>query len=183
METINRILGIESFLRSWAVVPENPVLFPIRRGATGHRNLTGAPQAPAVTLGLCQPQFVESLETGVRDLVLSLIRQFACVTYSSCEGHVTEDGGAVLCGRNVAILCRDAGEHERLRYRLEAAVRRVSTPMTFVALEIAENILETDIGDMPSLDLNFVPLSPVPGQYFTELELVYDDLLRQIEHC
>jgi hypothetical protein len=179
---VNRILGIESFLRSWSVVPENPVLFPIRRGATGHRNLIGSPQAPAVILGMWQPQFVESLETGVRDLVLSLIRRFSCVTYSSCEGHVTEDGSAVLCGRNVAILCRDAEEHERLRYRLEAAVQRVSTPMTFVLLQVADNVLETDVADMRCLDLNFVPLTPVPEQYFAELELVYDDLLHQIEH-
>lgn len=180
---VNRIFGIEAFLRSWDSVPENLVLFPIRRGASGHLNLTGAPEAPAVIFGKWQPQFVESLEAGVRELVLSLIRHFSCVTYSSCEGHVTEDGSAVLCGRTVAILCRDADEHERLRGRLEAAVRRVSIHMVFVVLQVVEKVLETEGADMRCLDLNFVPLTSLPEKYFAELEVVYDDLLRQIECC
>jgi hypothetical protein len=66
---------------------------------------------------------------------------------------------------------------------LEAAVRRVSIPMIFVVLQVAEKVLETEVADMRCLDLNFVPLTSLPEKYFAELEVVYDDLLRQIECC
>ena len=55
--------------------------------------------------------------------------------------------------------------------------------MTFVALEVVDNLLDTDVTAMRCLDLNFVPLTLVPDHYFAELELVYEDLLRQIEQC
>jgi uncharacterized protein len=176
----NTIVGIASFLEAWDRVPEHPHRLRVKHGLQGHRNLLGTNSAPAVVFTRWHPQFKESLETGVADLVVLMIQRLDCVTYSSCEGHASEDYARLLSGRSVDVLPRDAEEQQRLRNDLRSRVGRVRRASNAVSLQLAEGWLETDLGPMPCLDLRFVPTTHIPSAYFAAVEEVYADLLADL---
>jgi hypothetical protein len=176
----NTIVGVGSFLDAWDQILERPPRLPVKQGMQGHRNLLGINRAPAVAFPRWHPQFKESLEGGVADLVLLLVERLECVTFSSCEGHASDDGARLLSGRNVDILPRNAKEHSRLRNELGSRIGRVWRPSNAVNLQLAEEWLETDLGPMPCLDLRFVPTTRIPSAYFAAMEEVYEDLLADL---
>lgn len=180
----NMISGIAKFLELWESDPDDQGFLPLRRGGQGHRNLTGTASSPAITFTKGHPQFVESLEDGVKDLVLLLIECFDCVTYSSCEGHANPDGQTLLRGRNVDILARNASEHQHLRNHLQVCTDYARlVPSDFVDLQLLEVELETEVGPILTLDLNFIPMTDVPDEYFYAVAPVYERLLGAIADC
>jgi hypothetical protein len=75
------------------------------------------------------PRFLAAVEPGIRPLVLEVIEQLDCITYSSCEGHRTADGH-VQVGQHVDIFAEDMTAQENLALRLDracAGVRRTAT--------------------------------------------------------
>lgn len=179
----NSIVGLEVFLRNWRTVPEKQELLPVLRGPRGHVNLTGAPEAPSITFTKYHAQFVESLEEGVRDLVLCVIKILNCVTYSSCEGHLTEDGTGILCGRHVAIICQDADERSILRRRIENAIALVRHPRNAIHLTVHEEDLESETSSIQTLNLIFLPTTNKPEEYFEELKDVCEEFMLRIAQC
>jgi hypothetical protein len=96
-------------------------------GPLGHINTEGAADAPAHSFSRHNPRFVESLEPGVRNLVVALINRFDCVTYSSCEGHCDEGWTSLTSLRSVVFLSPSHEDEEELRRgltELAEAVRR-----------------------------------------------------------
>jgi len=180
---VNSISQLDVFLRNWRKMPEEHELLPVRRGPRGHVNLTGAPEAPSITFTKDHVQFVDSLEEGVRDLVLCIIRTLNCVTYSSCEGHLTEDGTGIFCGRHVAIICNDPEERFVLRQRLENAIARVQHPRNTMLLTVLEEDLDTETSSLQALNLIFLPTTKKPEEYFGELKAVYDEFVRRVIEC
>jgi hypothetical protein len=178
----NQITALREFIASWDSPLESTSapLVPIREGKLGNINLQGTIEGPAPIFTRHHPQFVDSLEAGIKDLVLCLIAKFDCITYSSCAGHASEDGKYVLCGRSVGIVPRATAEYERLREIIATAIRQVDAPAGHVSLQLDESILESDEIDMPCLDVNFRPVANQADQYFGELELVYRRLIKRL---
>jgi uncharacterized protein len=63
---------------------------------------------PALTPN--HPAFHESLEPGIRPLVIALVSTWNLVTYSSCQGHrvETSTGSIVTTSQYVGVLCNSA---------------------------------------------------------------------------
>jgi hypothetical protein len=175
----NVMSGAGAFVRAWDAAPARPREMPLHHGAGGHRNLSGSPTAPAVIFPRRHPQFEDSLEPGVRELVLALIKRFDCVTYSSCEGHPALDG-TVARERAVDILPRDDGEHRRLRAGLRSCVRYARRPEDGVDLRLTGEQLDTEEGPMSALGLAFVARERSYAAYRAAVEPVYARLLTAI---
>lgn len=182
-EQINQITNLREFLISWdtPLEPSSVPLVPLRKGRLGNINLKGTIDSPAPVFTRHHPQFLDSLEAGVKELVLCLIEKLDCITYSSCAGHTSEDGKHVLLGRNVNILPRTVAEYEKLRVLISEAIRRVNAPNSAVLLQLDETVLESDELNMPCLDINFRPTTEWADLYFDELEFVYQRFLKQFE--
>jgi hypothetical protein len=126
------------------------------------------------------PQFEESLERGVSEMVLRLIDRLECITYSSCEGHPSADGTLLLSERNVDVLPRGAGELRRLRHELSSLIGRVQCSPDAASLRLIEGRLDTEAGPLSCLDLRFLSMGHTPGAYFTAVEEIYADLLARL---
>ena len=128
----NQITGLREFLISWdaPVTAHAHVQLPAVEGREGQINLRGTFDSPAAIVTRHDPAFEEMLESGIKGLVLCLIKIFDCITYSSCAGHASTDN-QLVCGANVGIVPRDESEYRKLRLALSAAIRgypRLSTP-------------------------------------------------------
>jgi uncharacterized protein len=178
----NQITALRQFIASWDSPPvsDGAARIPLKRGKLGNINLKGTVEGPAPIFTRSHPQFVESLEEGIKDLVLCLITKFDCITYSSCAGHASEDGRRLLCGRSVSILPRDEAEYESLRDVIGRAVGEVGAPSGHVVLQLEESLLESDELDMPGLDINFRPTTERAAPYFEELEPLYRHLVERL---
>lgn len=87
---INPITNLKAFLRAWDHHddPFNSVEARFKTGSMGNINMSGDPSdiyGPIVSKW--QPNFIATIESGIRELVSILINEFDLVTYSSCEGH------------------------------------------------------------------------------------------------
>lgn len=178
----NQITALRQFIASWDSPPgpSGAARVPLKRGKLGNINLQGTVEGPAPIFTPSHPQFVESLEEGVKDLVLCLIAKLGCITYSSCAGHASEDGRRLLCGRSVSIVPRDAAEYESLREIIAGAVGEVGPLTAHVSLQLEESVLESDELEMPCLDLNFRPTTEDAAPYFAELEPLYRRLVERL---
>jgi uncharacterized protein len=182
MSSTNTMLGVAPFLAAWAAPPTYPMRLPLRQGAAGQRNLSGGETDAAVVFPRGHPQFAAALEDGVRALVILLIDRLDCVTFSSCEGHAAVDGRTLRWGRSVDILPRDADEGARLRAILRGCVNAVpQAPQAPVRLRLVEDEVETELGPLPTLTLDFTPATTDAATYFAIVAPLYAALLAEIE--
>jgi uncharacterized protein len=182
MSSANTLLGVARFLEAWTVPPAYPPRLPLHQGAAGQRNLSGGAKDAAIVVPRGHPQFVAALEDGVRALVMLLVDRLGCVTFSSCEGHAAEDRRSLLWGRSVDILPRDTGEGARLRAVLRRCVDVVpQAPDAAVRLRLVDDEVETDLGPLPTLTVDFAPATTDAEVYFSAVAPVYAALLGEIE--
>jgi uncharacterized protein len=178
----NTIIGVERFLAAWTVPSKHSLRLPLREGAAGQRNLSGGARDAAVVFPRGHPQFVDALEDGVRALVVLLIDELDCVTFSSCEGHAAEDGQTLLWGRSVDILPRDAAEGARLRAALRGCIDAVPQVLEApVRLQLVENEVETELGTLPAMTLDFTPETTDAATYFAGVAPLYAALLAEVK--
>ena len=163
MSGINFLTDVEGFLAAWGR-PVGPVAPAVRRVGKPARKGTGA------VYSCSHPAFHLSLEPGVREVVLSLIKSLDCVTYSSCEGHRATVRTPMRCS-HVGILARSPKEHIRLSRILRGLARRVNHRVGRRApsLRIEERRLDSETSSWPCLDVLFVPNGLPEETYFARL--------------
>jgi hypothetical protein len=122
--------------------------------------------------------FKKSLEAGIRELAIALIRKYNCITYSSCQGHAATND-AVMRPRYAAILPRTPQEYERF-FNLFHHLARLTNQ------QIADNSVKVAIGNdpveseevvMPGITLFFVADHTDEALYFHDVEIAYQKVL------
>jgi hypothetical protein len=176
----NQIVGLEVFLKEW----DSPTssFFPApqsSRGPLNNINIDGSLEGPAIIATRHHPSFSGFLEAQVRDLVICLIQELDCVTYSSCSGHAGPDG-VLLCARHVSILPRDPLEYERLKDRLRISLLGLKVETKSLAVELDEGVLDSGDAKLPCLEILFRPLTNRAADYFKEADDVCSRLVSKI---
>jgi hypothetical protein len=140
-------------------------------GKLGHINTAGMPKAPAHSFSRYNPLFIESLETGVRPLVVALINRFDCATFSSCEGHFSEDGTSITSLRTVGFLHGNEGECAYLQDELNTLIQSTHGNWQGTArFALSWSLLNTDSGQLRCLELVLDPNGLSAAHYFAEAD-------------
>lgn len=182
MPSTNTMLGVARLLAAWTAPSDYPLHLPLREGVAGQRNLSGGATDAAVVFPRGHPQFIASLEDGVRDLVVLLVDGLNCITFSSCEGHAAVDGHTLLRCRSVDILPRDAEEAARLCRVLQGCIDAVPQAQEAPAgLRLVEGEVETELGPMLALTLDFTPATSDADTYFAGVTELYEALLAEVK--
>jgi uncharacterized protein len=156
-ERVNGVSGMARFREEWDEARKVEGKIDNATSEQGHINVEGSARClSSVIYTPAAPQFLASIEAGVRPLVLALIQDLNCITYSSCEGHPPSDDGYPMRGRHVGILPRDAAEHAMFLERLRAAATLTPPVPGVVTVEVREDIVASDGVDLPCIDLLFV---------------------------
>ncbi|KOR34403.1 MULTISPECIES: hypothetical protein [Planktothricoides] len=122
--------------------------------------------------------FKKSLEAGIRELAIALIRKYNCITYSSCQGHATTND-AVMRQRYVAILPRTPQEYERFfnLFHHLAKLTNQQIADNSVKVAIGDDPVESEDGVMPGITLFFVADHKDETLYFHDVEIAYQKVL------
>jgi hypothetical protein len=180
----NHVSGLAQFLKKWDAKRRIDISIKNARGAGGHVNLEGS--AACFTSHIftpADPEFVDAIEAGVRDLVLLLIDDLNCITYSSCEGHAPV-GQNPLRQRHVGVLPRNAEEYDRLlqRFRSAADATHRNCQCETVRVHIKEALITTDGPDVRCIDILFAAVTSDWAAYSRSLEPAYREFLTCLEH-
>lgn len=171
MASINYLTTLDDFLVRWDQ--------PASLTASGRR-VRGPAGGGAPVYARHHPRFHESLEAGVRPLVLALVEHFDCVTYSSCEGHPASRR-RVMRPLHVGVVGRTAAEHARLREQLQSLIRRVQS-RTFVrgaSVRVEVGKLDSESGPRPCVDL-VLDATGSERAYFAALPRLTRALIREV---
>ena len=154
---INCMRGVDRFIAEWdAGIGGANRRYRLKRSSFGNINRNGRPgglRAPA--LPHWHPQFPDSIEAGVRDLVLALVANGRWISYTSCAGHHYVSPHLPSSERHVGLLPRDDAERTQLATRLEhvvVAARRRSRSRAIVPL-LAAHALHDRARSYPVIDL------------------------------
>lgn len=180
----NRIFGYYQFLNRWedrVEVGSQGILF--KKSLSGKKNLDGSEENfSSHLLTRWHPSFENSLEAGIRELVLQLVHHLDCVTYSSCEGHSSTSTEKMRV-RNVRVITRSWTEHTYLRECLKhlAFVSNEQSDTCHVRLVCVEDSIIVGGGETaPSLDLIFMRGVGAENEYWSDLEIVYQNAVRHL---
>ncbi|HIK13385.1 MAG TPA: hypothetical protein IGS52_24520 [Oscillatoriaceae cyanobacterium M33_DOE_052] len=177
---------IEAFIANWEdrFVEVNPDEV-FKQSPQGNINTDGTSaccDSPA--LSKYHRYFKKSIEPGVRDLTVALILKFNCITYSSCQGHLSTPDAAMR-PRYVAMLPRDDNDYRRLFQILQdlADLTNSQLPENPVKVVLGSDILESETCTMPGITLFFVAADEISETtYFMELDKVYAHLCQIIQN-
>jgi hypothetical protein len=126
-------------------------------------------------------KFTDSLEPGVRSLVLYLVHDLDLVTYTSCEGHK-----ACVCSdwaeRNVGIYPRSDDEREEVWELLTAArAGCTSSLLDPVRVDIRRSILREENKTSDVVDVYFRRNRIRPwNAYFENLDRAYQRFMNEL---
>ncbi|MGB3509203.1 MAG: hypothetical protein WBA93_08160 [Microcoleaceae cyanobacterium] len=175
---------LKSFLDSWEDRFVEVTEFDIfQQSPNGNINTTGTAaccDSPIFTK--YHRYFKRSIEPGVRDLTIALILKLNCITYSSCQGHLsTED--AAMRPRYVAVMPRNEEEYERLFNIFNQIAELANYQFTNnpVKVVVGNDNLESEAGVTKCLTLFFVSDNVGEAEYFREIEPVYSYVLQQVK--
>lgn len=167
----NHAYHFQAFLEAWDTVQADV------NDAAGSMPLPpiSSPDGTTPIYPRSDPRFVRSIEPGISRLVLLLIKQLDCVTYSSCEGHPTSDH-KVMVGQHVDIIARDADELHGLLATL-SEIARTTPKMPTAILRTRRGTLDFENGSADSLSLEIVPL---PDASWTAYKRDAEEIQRHI---
>jgi uncharacterized protein len=180
---INQLQQFREFIRSWEdpAHPQNQTPVDLHRTRYGNINSTGElGDYRGYALSRWHPQFIDSLEVGIRQLVELLTLRFGWLTYSSCQGHSYRGQGLPSVERHVGILPRSAAEKDAIRFVLATSAARVNPPhgRSAVYLEVRNEALATDHGSQEVIDVFFRRHKRQTWKrYFSELDDFYNKVL------
>jgi hypothetical protein len=183
-ESVNRVDGLINFLHRWEHREElryKELRFAVADG--GNINQEGTSEcSESSLLTRWHPSFAASLEAGVRGLVMRLVTQWDCVTYSSCEGHrsIAQVPARV---RHVRMVSRSRAEHLRLGSSLSRLVDATNADLgdPGVRLVWKPSVILAEEGlEAPGLDLIFEPQSGDERLYWRFLDASYQRCLLQL---
>ena len=183
---VNRMEGVRQFLYDWDAPgePGNRKSVPLCPSAYGNFNSSGMPgDKRAYSLTPHHEQFVQSLEAGVRDLVVVLTGRHGFITYTSCEGHRYEGLDLPATERHVGLLPRRKDEEKRIRDLLAEVDMTVSPCFETCAAQLA--VMEESLCDrsdvFPVVDLYFSKRGAAEWKdYFLALEPIYQAVVRHL---
>ncbi|WP_254566164.1 hypothetical protein [Oscillatoria sp. HE19RPO] len=172
--------GLQEFIASWddRFVEENSAET-FRESPLGNINTDGtAACADSPILSKYHRKFKKSIEPGVRDLTIALILKLNCITYSSCQGHLSTSKSQMR-PRYVGILPRDLPEYHSLFEQLKtvADLTNARLPQNPVQVVLTPDTLESETCVMPCFNLFFISKSANETLYFQEVEAVYQTFL------
>ncbi len=183
-ERVNRVDGLVDFLRRWERRDElarEELEFAV--SSVGNINRDAAPAcSESWLLTRWHPSFADSVEAGVRELVLRLVIDWDCVTYSSCEGH-RSTAQVPARVRHVRMVSLDRAAHTRLERRLARLVDATNAGLEGpgVRLRVAPSVVDSDDDlQAPGLDLIFEPESADESRYWERLEPAYQRCLAHL---
>jgi hypothetical protein len=181
LESINRVHGLIDFLRRWDHKGElrcGELRFAVADG--GNINLEGTAECnESLVLTRWHPSFSASIEAGVRDLVMRLVTDWDCVTYSSCEGH-RSSAHIPARARHVRMVSRSKAEHLRLGTMLNRLVEMTNADVAEPGVLLAwkPTVILADEGlEAPGLDLIFELQSANESLYWSLLDVSYQRCL------
>lgn len=174
---INEMPGVGTFIRDWeqANASRGEVDFRISRfgnindeGIDG--GLTGRSYLPA------QERYADSIEPGIRDLVLQLNRSYGLITYTSCEGHCYDSADLPNSMRHIGILPRSVEEYAAVVGWLRGLVGGFDNPdAQAVPVHVFEDRLRdsgtTEVYDV--VELYFFKNCADWSEYFATVDRVY----------
>jgi len=185
VEDVNEVRDLLGFLTRWANRTEAqrcPAL-PQARSENGNINLRSSADCyESFLLTRWHPSFESSIEPGVRDLVLALVREWDCVTYTSCEGHPTQRSVPMRL-RHVGLVARSPSEYRKLErsLRLLVALTNGSGASDSVRLRLLHRVISTDDAvQAPGLDLLFDSSKDSPPSYAEEVQRLYSACLSHL---
>ena len=182
----NYIHGLLAFVERWHTRAEQtlPPSGALITGEAGNINIDGRPEShESLVMTRWHAEFAESLEPGVRELVLKLVSAWNCITYSSCEGHPTTPASGRR-HRHVCILPRSATEYAALLAALTSLARTANADAgsSGARAKVLQCIVTGDGLEAPSLDLVFSSREGDDDDaYFADLEALYDAVLRALD--
>ncbi len=183
-ESTNRVDGLVEFLRRWEGKDEQTageLRFAVSE--VGNINRHGSPETnESLLLTRWHPSFADSIEAGVRELVLRLVTEWGCVTYSSCDGH-RSIAGVPARMRYVRLISTTRAAHLRLQGMLAELVELTNADVEDhgVLLTWKHSTVMSDDGlEAPGLDLIFEPQSADEQRYWELLGPIYQTCLRHI---
>lgn len=187
MARLNRISGYADFVASWhdPAHPQNLTRVSTRSGKHGNVSVsrrTG--DYRGYVLSRWHPQFIDSIERGVRDLVVLLVGQYRWLTYSSCEGHHYGKHGPPPVQRAVGICPRTAREREVILRTLHRASRTVNAShrASSVVVDVVESQLDTEGATYATIELIFCRQRHARwSTYFRDLDAVYHDMVSLLD--
>lgn len=156
----NRVTGLADFRAEWdRKRPSARAAATVAEGDHGHINVEGSASCLSGAIFTpADPEFLRSIEEGIRPLVTLLVEDLDCITYSSCEGHPPA-GEARMRVSHVGILPRDDADRARIRAALEPAAAAVPLAAAAV-LELVDDVIASDDGtDVLCVDVVFRPLT------------------------
>ncbi|MER9427311.1 hypothetical protein [Mesorhizobium sp. M0408] len=184
VESVNRVNGLIDFLRRWDDKGElkyKELRFSVADG--GNINLQGNSGCnESFLLTRWHPSFANSLEAGVRELVVRLVTAWDCVTYSSCEGH-RSSAQVPARVRHVRLVSRSKAEHVRLGSMLKRLVDATNADIGDPGVRLAwkASVIVAEEGlEAPGLDLIFEPQSDDERVYWKYLDTSYQRCLLQL---
>jgi hypothetical protein len=185
--TVNHINGLNKFMERWDSTSLGRVKSKkdYHKSNIGNLNRDGTPSCiNARIYTKKESQFENSIEPGVRSLVLKLIDKLDCITYSSCEGHLgTVDGHTYFMCRQVGILPRTLIEFGYLLTiaRSIAKLTNQNVPFDFVEVVVQSRFVTSEDTTRPCLDIIFQPNDEDSKGYFRNLNITYDEFLNQLD--
>jgi len=184
VKRVNAVSGLEGFRAEWDAGKGNASRANEAEAPTdGPINIEGSARCQSAAIYTpAAPEFRGSIEARVRPLVLLLVEQLGCITYSSCEGHPPEEE-ALMRGRHVGILPRDDADRVRLRELLVAAAAATSpaSDRDLVDLQIREDVIASDGPDVHCIDILFVAGSYDWAAYAGKVEAVQAAFLERLQ--
>lgn len=179
----NYVSGLENFLKVWDDIvaynsaSDNGQSFV--KGENGAINADGQLSCfEASIFALHSPSFDQSIEEGVRELVLFVVHQMNCITYTSCEGHFDKSQEDYLQLRHVGIIPRNQKEYEFIKQTFQEASSSIKSHN--ISLEIDETYVQSESIHMPCIDIWFVPVGGKEELYFFNLDKIYREFLEQL---
>ncbi len=188
---INRIKGkdLAEFIKEWDKPPIEPhsnnSASNLRESHLGNINVLGkASCAEATLFTKHHPNFFDSIETKIKDLVICIVNDLHCITFSSCQGHPeyfdkSEQTLIEYRQREISILPRNEKEHSRLlHFFLELAHEtNAAISNARIQIEVNEEILEQQLGpiikEWTNISISFASSFQNSNDYFENLEPVY----------
>ena len=194
----NEIHDVPMFISAWdeiilQIPRESQVINDIGKTAlqydnmiseAGNINIEGSELCSAAIIYTpSHPEFITSIEKGIRDLVLLLVDIHKYITYSSCEGHKYVDK-KLFHKRYISILPRNDQEYLDALTMLMECANIVNSYCSVAEVEV--KIVEVKLTSIAeckfygAIDVVFESNTDVSEIYFAQLDQVYEVMCKAI---
>jgi hypothetical protein len=179
---INHFSGLRKFIKQWDEEKEPVKSYRKNLSKSGNEiPELSSKQSFAYILTKQEHEFENSIEVGVRKLVILLIEKMDCITYSSCEGHPAINNEIKFRYRHIGIIPRNDLEliyfSQILQLIADFTNNRMKIPIRVV---VTKEFVTSEDTIRPCIDVWFIPTIKDQDIYFEYLDLVYQEFINEI---